>query len=156
MKRKGCKTKYGLKIIATVMIFCAVLGGGGYVYAKYFSAAAQWGVAIASGVYLSANYAIENEDFFERVVKTDYAGGNYDNAKNDCNNQGAQLATASDYSTLISCGVTQSNFGSFTFFARDVDPTTCVYLESSGTYIAHGGCDYKPAQKYHLCSRSNI
>ena len=78
MKRKGCKTKYGLKIIATVMIFCAVLGGGGYVYAKYFSAAAQWGVAIASGVYLSANYAIENEDFFERVVKTDYAGGNYE------------------------------------------------------------------------------
>ena len=78
MKRTGCKTKYGFRIIAAVMIFCAVLGGGSYVYAKYFSATAQWGVAIASGVYLSANYAIPNEDFFESVVKTDYAGSNYE------------------------------------------------------------------------------
>lgn len=87
----------------------------------------------------------------------DYAGGNYDNAKNDCINQGAQLATASDYNTLISCGVTPSNFSNYTFFARDVASTTCVYLtSSSSTSVSHGGCDYKTAQKYHLCSRSNI
>ncbi len=54
----------------------AVLGSGGFVYAKYFSEAARYGIAIASGVYFSANYAAESEEFFECSVG--YSGGNYD------------------------------------------------------------------------------
>ena len=36
-----------------------LLSGGSVVYAKYFSQGARWGVAIASGVYFTANYAAE-------------------------------------------------------------------------------------------------
>ena len=59
---------------AAILVILAVLCSGGYVYAKYFSEAARYGVAIASGVYFSANYAAESEEFFECNVS--YSGGN--------------------------------------------------------------------------------
>lgn len=68
------------KSIRTLLISIAAIlllvSGGSYVYAKYFSERAQWGVAIASGVYFTANYASEKEDFFETIVKSDYLGSN--------------------------------------------------------------------------------
>ena len=74
-KRRRRKTENRVRAAAIRMVL-AVLGSGGYVYAKYFSEAAQYGIAIARGVYFTANYAAESEEFFECNVS--YPGGNYD------------------------------------------------------------------------------
>lgn len=75
---KGRITEKGVRIAAILLVLCIGLGCGGYVYAKYFSESARWGVAIASGVYFTANYASQNEEYFESVVKSDYVGSNYE------------------------------------------------------------------------------
>lgn len=76
-KRRRRKTEKIVRLTVVLMLL-ALLGSGGYVYAKYFSEGAQYGVAIASGVYLTANYAAESEDFFETIVRYDYTGGPVD------------------------------------------------------------------------------
>ena len=81
--RRMCTTENRVKA-AVILLILAVASGGSYVYAKYFSEAAQKGVVIASGVYFSANYASEvkadsgEEEYFESIVKSDYVGSNYD------------------------------------------------------------------------------
>lgn len=50
-------------------------------YAKYYSQSVKNGIAIASGVYFTANYAVASEsedDFFESIVKTGYQGSDTD------------------------------------------------------------------------------
>lgn len=99
-KQKGCKTKNRVWF-ATILALLGIVAGGSYVYAKYFSESARWGIAIASGVYFTANYAadvtntnadvedngdvgtdtdtgINNKDYFESVVNSSYAGSNYE------------------------------------------------------------------------------
>lgn len=99
-KQKGCKTKNRVWF-AAILALLGIVAGGSYVYAKYFSEGARWGVAIASGVYFTANYAAEvtdtnadvendgdagtdtdtginNKDYFESVVNSSYAGSNYE------------------------------------------------------------------------------
>ena len=70
------RTMIAVALLVLVVLSC----GGGYVYAKYFSHAAQKGIAIASGVYFTANYAVEvdedNEEYFESAVR--YTSGNLD------------------------------------------------------------------------------
>lgn len=73
-KRRRVKTEKYVRFAAILVILC-VVSGGSFVYAKYFSQSAQWGVAIASGVYFTANYAAESEEFFECNVKSGYTGG---------------------------------------------------------------------------------
>ncbi len=55
--------------------------GGGFVYGKYYAQNYQKGIAIASGVYFTANYAVavegETEDYFESLVSTRYQGVDY-------------------------------------------------------------------------------
>lgn len=63
---------------AVILLLIVIALGGNYVYAKYFSESARWGVAIASGVYFTANYAAANEDFFEVNVSSNYMGNNYE------------------------------------------------------------------------------
>lgn len=76
-KRRRRKTE-NLVRLTVVLMLLALLGSGGFVYAKYFSEGARYGVAIASGVYFTANYAAESEEYFESVVKYDYTGGAHD------------------------------------------------------------------------------
>ena len=99
-KQKGCKTKNRVWF-ATILALLGIVTGGSYVYAKYFSESARWGIAIASGVYFTANYAadvtdtnadvedngdvgtdtdtgINNKDYFESIVNSSYAGSNYE------------------------------------------------------------------------------
>lgn len=79
--RRRRKIEKRVRAVAFLVLFAAVLSVGlgvRHVYAKYFSESARWGVAIASGVYFTANYATANEDFFETVVKNDYTGNKYD------------------------------------------------------------------------------
>lgn len=69
--------------IMTFLVFLLVgsILGGGYVYAKYYSQSAQKGIAIASGVYFTANYAVasvSDEDYFESIVKNGYQGTDTD------------------------------------------------------------------------------
>lgn len=71
--------EYSIKI-SVLFVILMVLGGGGYVaYAKYFAESARWGIAIASQVYFTANYAAENEneEYFESVVYSAYDGKSY-------------------------------------------------------------------------------
>lgn len=64
-----------------VVLLVAFVSGGGYVYAKYYSQSVKNGIAIASGVYFTANYAVasDSEDvFFESIVRTGYQGTDTD------------------------------------------------------------------------------
>lgn len=68
------------RVIVFLSLFLALAIGGSYVYAKYYAQSYQKGVAIASGIYFTANYAIEDdteEDFFESVVSTIYQGADF-------------------------------------------------------------------------------
>ena len=61
-----------------IALFAIVLGltGGTYVYAKYYSLSAKEGIAIATGVYFSANYAVDADgEFVESFVSIGYKGG---------------------------------------------------------------------------------
>ena len=79
----GIKLNNRAKIAIFAVLLALLFGGGNYVYARYFSESAKWGVAIASGVYFTANYAVEVEDaeedevFFESVVNYAYSGQGY-------------------------------------------------------------------------------
>lgn len=73
--KKGEKSIY---IFYCLVMFAMVLGlsGGTYVYAKYYSASAKEGIAIATGVYFTANYAHDVEgEFVESLVNIGYKGG---------------------------------------------------------------------------------
>lgn len=74
---KGCITEKRA-LLATILLLLGIALGGNYVYAKYFSESARWGVAIASGVYFTANYAAESEEFFEVNVNSNYIGNSYE------------------------------------------------------------------------------
>ena len=61
-----------------IALFAIFLGltGGTYVYAKYYSLSAKEGIAIATGVYFTANYAHDaNGEFVESLVNIGYRGG---------------------------------------------------------------------------------
>lgn len=75
-RRRREKTEKKVRLTA-LLVFLLVLGlsGGGYAYAKYYSQSYQKGVAIASGVYFTANYAAASEEYFESIVKSGYSGG---------------------------------------------------------------------------------
>lgn len=74
---KGCITEKRA-VLAAILLLLGIALGGNYVYAKYFSESARWGVAIASGVYFTANYAAESEEFFEVNVNSNYMGNSYE------------------------------------------------------------------------------
>ena len=97
-KQRRCNTKNKIWF-ATILVLLGIVAGGSYVYAKYFSEGARWGIAIASGVYFTSNYAMEvtetdtktDEDteddtdtgtdakeYFETVVSSNYSGGDCD------------------------------------------------------------------------------
>ena len=62
-----------------IISFVLALGftGGAYVYAKYYSAKAREGIAVATGVYFTANYAVSTEEdgeFVESLVSSSYQG----------------------------------------------------------------------------------
>ena len=61
-----------------IALFAIFLGltGGTYVYAKYYSLSAKEGIAIATGVYFTANYAHDADgEFVESLVSIGYKGG---------------------------------------------------------------------------------
>ena len=76
------KTEKRVRLTAIlILLLLFFMSGGGYVYAKYYSRSVKNGIAIASGVYFTANYAVESdseEDFFESIVKTGYQGTDTD------------------------------------------------------------------------------
>ena len=94
--RKLVLPRFVLNFLPIILI----LAGGGYVYAKYYSVSAQRGIAIATGIYFSSNYAVEvktdaegNEDgsstesgdttetqdeYVESLVNSSYMGGDYE------------------------------------------------------------------------------
>ncbi len=81
-KRRRAITERRVRLAAllTFMLFTGMFGGG-YVYAKYYSQSVQQGIAIASGIYFTANYAVSSQnenDFFESIVKTGYQGNDTD------------------------------------------------------------------------------
>lgn len=79
-RRKRQKTEQRTRLAMILFPLLLFLAGGGYVYAKYYSQSAQAGIAIASGIYFTANYAVSAEtdgEFFESVVKSDYQGNEY-------------------------------------------------------------------------------
>ena len=70
--------KKGKNFIWFLVLFGVVLGlsGGTYVYAKYYSLSAKEGIAIATGVYFTANYAHDADgEFVETLVDIGYKGG---------------------------------------------------------------------------------
>lgn len=81
-KRRRAITEKRVRLIA-LLVFLLFIGmfGGGYVYAKYYSQSVQNGIAIASGIYFTSNYAVvsaDENDFFESIVKTGYQGNDTD------------------------------------------------------------------------------
>lgn len=61
--------------ISLLMIIIG-LSGGTFVYAKYYSLSAKEGIAIATGVYFTANYAHDADgEFVENLVNIGYKGG---------------------------------------------------------------------------------
>lgn len=61
-----------------IALFTIIIGltGGTYVYAKYYSVSAREGIAIATGVYFTANYAHDADgEFVESLVNIGYKGG---------------------------------------------------------------------------------
>lgn len=77
--RKITEKRVRLVGLLVLLLFLGMFGGG-YVYAKYYSQSVKNGIAIASGVYFTANYAVAStsEDFFESIVKTGYQGTDTD------------------------------------------------------------------------------
>jgi len=75
--KMGIKARRGC-LFALVFLF-AVMGIS--VYAKYYTQSSKYGVAIASGVYFTANHATSvqanNNQYFESVVSLGYIGGDY-------------------------------------------------------------------------------
>lgn len=78
-KRRRRKIEYKVRSVLAFFVLSLVLTGG-YVYAKYYSQGARAGIAIASGIYFSANYAVESEEdgeYFESIVTSEYMGNSY-------------------------------------------------------------------------------
>lgn len=80
-RRQRRKIEQQVRIAAVLLsLLLALIIGGGYVLAKYYAQSYKSGVAIASDVYFTSNYAIEDyteEDFFESVVSTIYQGSDF-------------------------------------------------------------------------------
>jgi len=79
-KRKRRQTERRVLMAAILIpLFLSIIIGGGFVYAKYYSQSYQNGIAIASGIYFTANYAVEDteEVFFESVVSTIRQGDDF-------------------------------------------------------------------------------
>lgn len=80
--KKKVQNKKRLKLhwILVGLLACANVAWFGYgAYAKYFSQSAKSGIAIASGIYFTANYAVHtaSDVFYESIVKSDYTGVTY-------------------------------------------------------------------------------
>ena len=84
-KRRRRRTKKRIKIskigwVLLGVVSIAIVGSLGYAtYAKYFSESAKSGIAIATGIYFTANYAVQTDSnvYFESVVNSGYTGGTY-------------------------------------------------------------------------------
>ncbi len=67
--------------IVMIMAIGLLVATGIYTYAKYYAQSVKSGIAIASGVYFTSNYAVEalpeSHDFFESIITVGYAGGDY-------------------------------------------------------------------------------
>lgn len=65
-----------LRFFISLLVVILGLTGGTYVYAKYYSLSAKEGIAIATGVYFTANYAHDADgEFVENLVNIGYKGG---------------------------------------------------------------------------------
>ena len=74
-RRRAITEKRVRWIVLLIFLVMGSMLGGGYVYAKYYSQSMQSGIAIASGVYFTSNYAVASEDaYFESIVKNGYQG----------------------------------------------------------------------------------
>lgn len=64
-------------LFIAILVIALGLSGSTYVYAKYYSISAREGIAIATGVYFSANHAaavLEDGEFMEYMAVTGYTG----------------------------------------------------------------------------------
>lgn len=79
-RRRKITEKRVRRLALLVFLLIGSMFGGGYVYAKYYSQSVKNGIAIASGVYFTANYAVAsaNEDYYESIVKNGYQGTDTD------------------------------------------------------------------------------
>lgn len=79
IKQKGKRiSKVGWIFVGIIMLI--IVSSLGYAtYAKYFSQSAKAGIAVASGIYFTANYAVHTEEevFFESIVNSNYTGGTF-------------------------------------------------------------------------------
>jgi len=67
-------------ILGGIVMLVIVSSFGYATYAKYFSESAKAGIAVASGIYFTANYAVhttEEGSFFESMVSSNYTGGTF-------------------------------------------------------------------------------
>ncbi len=72
-----CKLRPFQWIMFVALVLALGLTGSTYIYAKYYSAKAKEGIAIATGVYFTANYAVsttEDGEFVESLVNSSYQG----------------------------------------------------------------------------------
>lgn len=79
-KQKRRKIEKKVRITAIVIaLFLVVLFRGSYVFAKYYAENYQKAIAIATGVYFTANYAVasDREEFFESEVTSGYQGTDF-------------------------------------------------------------------------------
>lgn len=76
---KFLKIKKINKIIAVLVVLFVSMILGGVMYAKYYAEGYEKGIAIASGIYFTANYAVETqeEDYYESLVLTEFTGDGY-------------------------------------------------------------------------------
>lgn len=81
-RRRRALTEKRVRLTALLFfLLCVGMFSGSYVYAKYYSQSVQNGIAIASGIYFTSNYAVASTgetDFFESIVKTGYQGNDTD------------------------------------------------------------------------------
>ncbi len=83
VQKERKKRRHRAELKARLIMVCfgvAFISVCATVYAKYFAQSARQGIAIATGIYFTANYAVEvesEEDFFECIVNSDYIGNNY-------------------------------------------------------------------------------
>lgn len=78
-KKRRRRMEFKARLI-TVCFLAVLISVCATVYAKYFAQSARQGIAIATGIYFSSNYAVatdENGGFFECVVNSDYIGNSY-------------------------------------------------------------------------------
>lgn len=80
-KRNSIGNKVVWAALLAVLLALGVFGGS-FVYAKYYAQSVKSGIAIASGVYFTANYAYAvdsaEDEFLESIVRSGYQGKDTD------------------------------------------------------------------------------